>query len=154
MVRRCLPLLIGLAVGLGACADDAEPGTRPDLVSHETVERYRTDVLLRLQEVDAGIAALEGRVAEAESASAAALAPAVEALRADRRAVQTRLEALDVQARGAFDEATRAIDRGVAVLRQRVAQAAQPVVPDSTAESAPESAPEARPPAPPDTSDD
>lgn len=138
-VRFVLPVLLTALLGLSACSEASDSEAVADRVSHEMVERFKTLVLLDLQQIDRDIAALETRVAAADSVQAVSLGQTAEALRADRQALQRRIDALDVGPRAAFDEATATIERGVAVLQRRLAPAipsdSTVTTPDPTASS-------------------
>lgn len=111
-------VLLGLLFVLG-CGDAAEaPAT--DRVSHETVERYRTEALLRTQALDARIAEIEADAAAADSATAAALQTTIDALHAARQAVQQGLDTLGGQPEAVFQEATRATEAQLEALERRL----------------------------------
>src|SRR5690606_27417180 len=118
-------LLLGLAVlvtGSLACASEPDV-PMSTTVTPEAVERYRTGVVLPLQEVDREIAALEATAEQADSAAAVAYGRTLDALRQERRQIQADLDALAGRAPDAFAEATAAIDARIAALAAHVERA-------------------------------
>ena len=120
--RSFLPVL-GLATLLAACGAEPDP-PEVERVTSEAVERYRTDVMLRMQRIDGEIAALETTAATADSATAAAYGAALSPLLDDRRTLQARLDSLGGETPEAFAATTSALDRDFHDLRRRVGRAA------------------------------
>ena len=118
-----LALLLGLALPLLAGCETETGVPAAATVTPEAVERYRTEVVVPLQEIDGAIAALEARAAEADSAGAVAYGHALETLRRERRQVQTDLDALPGMTTDAVAGAIAALDARIAALRQHVANA-------------------------------
>jgi len=117
-------LLLGLAgllaVGL-AC--EAEVEVPEATVPPEAVERYRTGVVVQMQEIDGAIAALETTAEQADSATAAAYGPALDVLRRERQAIQAALDGLHGTTPEAFDAATAALDARIDEFEEQVGDA-------------------------------
>ncbi|HLT48411.1 MAG TPA: hypothetical protein VK002_14350 [Rubricoccaceae bacterium] len=117
-------LLLGLAgllaVGL-AC--EAEVEVPEATVTPEAVERYRTGVVVQMQEIDGAIAALETTAEQADSATAAAYGPALDVLRRERQAIQAALDGLHGTTPEAFDAATAALDARIDEFEEQVGDA-------------------------------
>ncbi|WP_412068669.1 hypothetical protein [Rubrivirga sp. IMCC43871] len=103
-LRSLLP--VSLVLLAAACGDPPpDPGTRVP-VPEADVERFRAEVFRETLDIDAALAALEAEAAASDSVAQAAYGPVLDALRAERRRLQVRLDRLRPTPPVTFDSAT------------------------------------------------
>lgn len=120
-----------LAIGTGCEEGSSLPPV--ETVTPEAVERFRTRVVVDLQDVDASIAALEGTADQADSAAAAAYSRALASIRQERQRIQTALDTLHGTSTDAFDVASAEVLDAVDALERRVDRAPIELAPNAAA---------------------
>ena len=125
MTMTRLLALLALGLSLSACGDDAPVASAPEtaLVPEADVERFRTDLFLETNEVDAEIARFEGEAVGADSATASAYEDALSRLRGTRRDLQARIDSLQPVPAAEFDSTRRSLVAAIGDLRESIDRA-------------------------------
>ena len=125
MTMTRLLALLALGLSLSACGDDAPVASAPEtaLVPEADVERFRTDLFLETNEVDAEIARFEGEAVGADSATASAYEDALSRLRGTRRDLQARIDSLQPVPAAEFDSTRRSLAAAIGDLRESIDRA-------------------------------